>query len=915
MLRLQTYLARLIGICALPLLLLAVYLAASNLREFQEHQASNARNLARIVAEGIDSQIRSRIRGMQLLAKAPEIDDRARWQEVYDNAQAYRETYGHHVVIADTARRMLINTRAPFGEPLPRLPEVRGRSSAQNALETRQPAVGDLFVGPVAGIPLLSIAVPVVRDGAVAYLIIATLDANSFQRRIDDMSLPDGFSVHLRDSIGETIAVRSSVPAGVDERFFPAELASSGWTVTVGVPASLFASQAANHAAIGIALLLAAIAIVAFVGSNRGARQLARSLERLADLRGAAEHAEGPATERIAEIEAIRNRLVALEQERRESERRFISVFEQAAVGIALVLPDGRWLRTNAKLCEIVGYSEAELMDRSFQDITHPDDLDSDLALVQGVLSGTMASYSLEKRYLRKDGAIVWILLTVSLVRKADGTPDYFISVVEDIQARKDAESQLRLWAESFAKAEFGLAIGDPVGQRLIAVNPAFARRRGYRPEELVGQPIASLFPPDRLEEAQRCIAEVDASGHGVCESEHVCRDGSRFPVLLDITVVRSPDGQPQMRIAYTLDISERKAAELALHESEERLQLIFRNAVTGIAITDLDGTAYTQVNPAFASLVGYTEAELRSMVPLTLVHPDDRARNLDQVQRLIDGEIPFFEVENRFRHKDGHDVWVHKYVSLLRDSSGRPLHRVSMVIDVSGRRDAEESLRRSADELRALAVRLQEVREAERTRLSREVHDELGQMLTGLSLDMGWLEKRIVRVPDDGLRREMQGKLDEIRGLTGEMIRSVQEIASEMRPSILDNLGLAAALRFEGERFAGRSGLSVALELPPGPLDIPPEVVTALFRVCQEALTNIARHARASNVVIRLLQVPAGLQLEVEDDGVGIDSEVLYDSDSLGLLGMRERILAINGQLLIRRGRNGGTLVSVLVA
>lgn len=242
-------------------------------------------------------------------------------------------------------------------------------------------------------------------------------------------------------------------------------------------------------------------------------------------------------------------------------------------------------------------------------------------------------------------------------------------------------------------------------------------------------------------------------------------------------------------------------------------------------------------------------------------------------------------------------------------------MHRLSLMIDVSGRRAAEESLRRSADELRALALRLQEVREAERTRLSREVHDHLGQMLTGLSLDVGWLEKRVVRVSDEGLRGEMQGKLDEVRGLTGEMIRSVQEIASEMRPSILDNLGLAAALRFEGERFANRSGLSVALEVAEADIDIPPEVVTALFRVCQEALTNIARHARASQVVIRLKRSAEGLRLEIEDDGVGIGNEALYDSDALGLLGMRERILAINGQLLMLPGANGGTLVSVLVA
>lgn len=126
------------------------------------------------------------------------------------------------------------------------------------------------------------------------------------------------------------------------------------------------------------------------------------------------------------------------------SERRFIATFEQAAVGIAHVAPDGRWLRVNRKLCAIVGYSEAELLTKTFQDITHPDDLDSDLDLVRRMLAREIDTYAIDKRYLRKDGSLIWIHLTVALVWQADGTPDYFISVVEDITARKRAETEER---------------------------------------------------------------------------------------------------------------------------------------------------------------------------------------------------------------------------------------------------------------------------------------------------------------------------------------------------------------------------------------------------------------------------------------------------------------------------------------
>ncbi|WP_367154185.1 PAS domain S-box protein [Methylomonas sp. HYX-M1] len=257
----------------------------------------------------------------------------------------------------------------------------------------------------------------------------------------------------------------------------------------------------------------------------------------------------------------------------RESENRFEATFELAAVGIALVAPDGRWLRVNAKLCNIVGYSAAELLAKTFQDITHPDDLAADLRCVRQMLERRIDHYTMEKRYLRKDGSIVWVNLSVSLVDKSDCSPDYFISVVEDISRRKQAEAQLELWREAFEKSEFGVAIGDPATQTILAVNPAFARQRGYSAEELAGKPVETLFPEDCWETVRPRILDADRLGHASFESEHLCKNGERFPVLLDITVTRAPDGKPMRRIGFALDISERKQAERELRRQTEELQ------------------------------------------------------------------------------------------------------------------------------------------------------------------------------------------------------------------------------------------------------------------------------------------------------------------------------------------------------
>ena len=279
-------------------------------------------------------------------------------------------------------------------------------------------------------------------------------------------------------------------------------------------------------------------------------------------------------------VEELLARVDGLIEERRrtglqllQSESRFEATFEQAAVGIALVAPDGRWLRVNRKLSDIVGYSATELQARTFQDITFPDDLDNDLDFVRQMLANQIDSYSLEKRYIRKDGSLVWGNLCVALVRRADGTPDYFVAVVEDISKRKQAEAQLGLWREAFEKSEFGVAIGDPATQTIVSVNPAFARRRGYSVDELVGKPVSMLFPGDCWESVIGRILDADRLGYLSFESEHIGKSGERFAVLLDVTVIKSADSKPLNRIVYALDISERKHAELALRQQADELK------------------------------------------------------------------------------------------------------------------------------------------------------------------------------------------------------------------------------------------------------------------------------------------------------------------------------------------------------
>lgn len=210
---------------------------------------------------------------------------------------------------------------------------------------------------------------------------------------------------------------------------------------------------------------------------------------------------------------------------------------------------------------------------------------------------------------------------------------------------------------------------------------------------------------------------------------------------------------------------------------------------------------------------------------------------------------------------------------------------------------------------LRAFAVHIESVREAERTRIAREVHDQLGQALTGLRMDLAWLEKRL---PGD--LAAPAGKIRSMLRLVDDTMQSVRRIAAELRPLVLDDADLPGAIRWEARRFKARSGVRCRLELPAEQFVMDPDRATAVFRIFQEAMTNVARHARATRVDIRL-QLDAGrLLLSVADNGVGISPAALHDPKALGLLGMRERALLLGGKVEIGGSEGGGTSVSLSV-
>jgi signal transduction histidine kinase len=259
-------------------------------------------------------------------------------------------------------------------------------------------------------------------------------------------------------------------------------------------------------------------------------------------------------------------------------------------------------------------------------------------------------------------------------------------------------------------------------------------------------------------------------------------------------------------------------------------------------------------------------------------------------------------------RRLDGTPMRIEGDYMVIYDDRGRIAGHFGIQRDVTDRYLATEQIAASRQQLRALASRLQKVREEERTEMAREIHDELGQALTGLKLDISWMKHRLPR------DHEMMAQCASIIERIDQTANTVRRIATKLRPSVLDQLGLAAALEWQGQEFGARTGIPVSMDVSADGAAIPDDLGSSAFRILQESLTNVARHAKATRVTIRLSQTAALLTLQISDDGVGCTPACFEGTRSLGLIGMRERALACGGELSISGAPGRGTTVLLRV-
>ncbi len=455
-----------------------------------------------------------------------------------------------------------------------------------------------------------------------------------------------------------------------------------------------------------------------------------------------------------------------------------------------------------------------------------------------------------------------------------------------------------------------GVAMADESG-RLVLLNPAAERILGVgyidsRPDEW--SELYGLYRPDGrtpLGADELPLAQAVA-GRESRDVDIFVRNPEREKgvfVRVTATPVRDPRGKLRGGVAVFRDITERKWAEIALRESEERFRSIVEATGSALIILSPDHRIL-EFNPAAERIYGRTRAEVLAQDYFELFLPKEYWGVVAaDIERTLKGETTL-DLEIPVRAGDASHRVMLLRIGRLTSVDGGVIGVVATGHDITERREAEEAQR-----VRQLAAHLQSAREAERKHAAREIHDELGQALTGLKFEFSHLARRLVGV-EPALREKIAGLERLIDGTIG----SVRRIAAELRPQILDQLGLLEAIRWQAQEFHKRTGIVCSVELPAGEIDWSQDRSTAVFRIFQESLTNVTRHSGAGHVAVRISVENSQVVLEVKDDGRGIREDELANERSFGLMGMRERARMFGGVLTVRGTAADGTTVRVQI-
>lgn len=568
----------------------------------------------------------------------------------------------------------------------------------------------------------------------------------------------------------------------------------------------------------------------------------------------------------------------------RESEERFRKAFQYSAIGMALVGLDGHWLKVNDALCQITGYPEQELLRMTFQDITHPDDFESDHVIAARLLGGEVDHYQMEKRYLHKDGHVVWIRLSVSLIRDAQEQPLHYVAQIDDITDDKLAEETLRqanvelgLFRTLLDNTSDAIEVVDPETLQFLDVNASACRNLGYSREELLTLRVVDIDPTFDEAAKKNLDAQMQAAGTARYEGVHRRKDGSEFAVEVNIGAAKL---DKLYGLSIVRDITERKQAEQRIRESEERYRGIFEHAYDIIYILNLDGT-FRSLSPAIKRVAGWKAEEWIGKPFAPLIHADDLPGANAAFQKLLNG-ASISSLALRIAKKSG------EYFDA--ELSAAPLSQESImgiVRDVSERKQAEAQIRQLNEALESkVQERTIQLLEAQDELLRKEKLAVLGQVAGSVGHELrnplGVMNNAVYYLQT--VLSDADETTQEYLNIIKDEIASSERIVSDLLDSVRtkpphpEAVGVATLIEQALRKCAIPPSVALKLDIPQtlSPLQVDAQQIHQVFR---NLISNgVEAMPEGGTLEIRALEDRQAhtITISVRDSGTGIAPELL---------------------------------------
>jgi PAS domain S-box-containing protein len=579
---------------------------------------------------------------------------------------------------------------------------------------------------------------------------------------------------------------------------------------------------------------------------------------------------------------------------------------ERLPLAYILLDPEDRVLEWNPAAQRIFGYSREEALGQVALDLLVPPPACCQVReVIRRLQAGDMDAHSVNDNRTR-DGRIITCAWVNTPLRDDAGNFAGVIALVQDVTEKKRAEEKVRRSEALLAEAERLAHLGSwerDVSRNVVTWSEELFRIFGLQPGEF-GATYEAFLHRVHPEDRARVATAAARALQDHLPLEHSFRivrpDGVERVVHARGHVDRDQSGNVVRLMGACQDVTEQRAAEERLRESEVRFQQLANNIDGYFWLNAPDDSRFYYLSPGFEKIKGQS-CEYLYQHPESwtdVIHPEDRERVLAVVGMPLRGGPR--QVEYRIVRPDGSVRWIRDRAFPVRDSGGEVYRVAGIGEDVTERKQAEQELREYYERVQALSHQLLTVREEERRHLARELHDEIGQLLTSLKflLESGG---QATGISEPGLA--------EAGSLLEEALRRVRELSFDLRPALLDHLGLLPALRALFERYTARTGVRVNFNHAGPARRFAPELETTAYRIVQEALTNVARHAGVGEVVVRAWVDADTLTVQVEDEGAGFDAAaVLAAGRSSGLPGMHERVRLLGGRLVIASTPGEGT-------